>query len=280
MTITRVYTFYFYYKGKEVTLETLIEIIKRDGIRQVLLDLGGTIVDLSPKTKDKMREYVNIWGDISQDKFELAVHHEWDFRRKNAFDQAIVESVDDEHKEKEYWLSFYTSVLERLEIRAKRHNHVLSKLIDLQMAPESYDIYPFMKDLIEHLARLGIQLGLVSNSFPSSEKIFEKTGLQSKFSKVIFSHHCKRIKPNPDIYQLAIDKTILTPDKTLFIDDHKLFVSGAEKLGMQGAQICVISSRILDNRRKGKKSRESSFEEQVQYSFPFMMVPACIHIAG
>lgn len=271
MTITRVYT--FYYKGKEITIERLIEIIHHNGIRQVLLDLGGTIVDLSPKTKNKMREYVNSLGDVSQDEFELAVHNEWDFRRKNTLDQTIVETVDNDQKEKEYWLNFYASVLARLEIRSERSSHILSELIRLQMAPESYEVYPFMKDLIEELDRLGIQLDIVSNAFPSAEKIFEHTGLQSKFSTVIFSHQCKHIKPKPEIYQLAIAKTNHTPDKILFIDDYELFVNGAEKLGIQGARICVKSTKISDNRRKGNQIQGSSFTEKVQYSFPFMMIP-------
>ena len=274
MTITRVYTFYLNYKGKQITLERLIDIIHHDGIRQVLLDLGGTIVDLSPKIKDKMREHVNKLGPVSQESLEMAVHDEWDFRRKNTLEQTIVESVDNEQKEKEYWLSFFASVLSRLEIRSERSGHILSELIRLQMAPESYEVYPFMKDLIEELGILGIQLDIVSNAFPSAQKIFEHTGLQSKFSTVIFSHLCNHIKPKAEIYQLAIAKTNHTPDKILFIDDYEPFVNGAEKLGIQGAQICVKSTRISDNHRKGKQAQVSSLAEKIQYSFPFMIVPA------
>jgi 2-haloacid dehalogenase len=42
------------------------------------------------------------------------------------------------------------------------------------------------------------------------------------------------LKPDPAIYDLALDRFHVRPDEALFVDDRKINVEGAEAVGMHG----------------------------------------------
>ena len=42
------------------------------------------------------------------------------------------------------------------------------------------------------------------------------------------------MKPDPQIYRIALDKLEVKPDEAVFVDDMRTNVEAARKLGMQG----------------------------------------------
>ena len=49
----------------------------------------------------------------------------------------------------------------------------------------------------------------------------------------IFSYLVGAIKPEPEIYQILIDKYRLVPEECIFIDDREANLAAARKLGFQ-----------------------------------------------
>ena len=59
-------------------------------------------------------------------------------------------------------------------------------------------------------------------------------GLDELFETVYYSHDLKLRKPDPQIFQLVLDKEKLIPSETLFVDDMEENVEAAVALGIVG----------------------------------------------
>lgn len=53
------------------------------------------------------------------------------------------------------------------------------------------------------------------------------------FDKIYFSHEIHLRKPNVEIFKYVCDEQSLIPEKTLFIDDSKQHIIGADNFGLQ-----------------------------------------------
>jgi len=92
-----------------------------------------------------------------------------------------------------------------------------------------------MVDLIEELKQNGHQLYLLSNTngihvpfFTREYPVFEL------FSGAVYSHQAGAMKPEPAIYQTAIEKFELSPGGTIYIDDLEPNVIGGRQAGLLG----------------------------------------------
>lgn len=89
--------------------------------------------------------------------------------------------------------------------------------------------------LVEDLHAAGVPLYIISNfgaefwdQFAPTQPIFDL------FRGIIISGKEKLIKPDPAIFQLALDRYALTPADCLFIDDVPANVAGAQAAGIAG----------------------------------------------
>ena len=89
--------------------------------------------------------------------------------------------------------------------------------------------------LLPELKKQGFKLYFLSN-FPID--IFEeiKTGYYffRYFDGGVISSEVKFSKPDRRIYEILLEKYLLTPEESLFIDDIEINVRAAEGLGMKG----------------------------------------------
>lgn len=68
--------------------------------------------------------------------------------------------------------------------------------------------------------------------------------LEKVFHKTYYSHLVGRRKPNAEAFELVLKKQNLIPERTLFIDDSKQHIEGAEKLGIQ--TVHLVDKAITD----------------------------------
>lgn len=86
--------------------------------------------------------------------------------------------------------------------------------------------------LINQLQKKGVQVILMSNSIPETEKTIHKHDLQSVFDGILLSHHLNMIKPQKKFYDYAIETFSLNPEETLMIDDTKKNLIAANEVGI------------------------------------------------
>jgi putative hydrolase of the HAD superfamily len=96
--------------------------------------------------------------------------------------------------------------------------------------------YPPMIELIKDLKkRYGLKIIAVSNEARELNTYrIEQFGLASFIDFFVSSTYVHIIKPDLDIYKLALDMAQVQPAEVLYIDDMQVFVTVAESIGIKG----------------------------------------------
>jgi epoxide hydrolase-like predicted phosphatase len=92
-------------------------------------------------------------------------------------------------------------------------------------------------DIIKKLKTKGFKIALLSNA---NNSFFEKKvypiypEFKNLFDEMIVSSVVGMAKPNPDIYIHTLEKIQSKPEESVFIDDNKINVEAATRLGING----------------------------------------------
>lgn len=95
------------------------------------------------------------------------------------------------------------------------------------------------KSLIKYIAELSknYQTAILSNAGDQTRKILEETyKLDRLMDEIIISAEEGVIKPDPAIYQIAMERLNTLPEETLFVDDYMPNVLAAREFGMEAVQ--------------------------------------------
>jgi HAD superfamily hydrolase (TIGR01509 family) len=91
--------------------------------------------------------------------------------------------------------------------------------------------------LLESLRERGIKLGLVSNAFDPPDLLhrdLEQLGVAQRLDVAVFSSEVGRRKPDPLIFEQALERLGVSPDRALFVGDTVATdIAGAAALGMR-----------------------------------------------
>lgn len=190
-------------------------------IKNIIFDFGGILIDLDyGATDDRFselfgieigagRQYPEHYQQIL-DEYEMGYFSEGSFMHRL---QRTVDHVVTEREILDMWNAMLLSLpKERLEwvntLRAKYNVYLLSNTNHTH---------------IQHVHRV----------------MLPKIGIddyeQTYFDKVYYSHDVKLRKPNADIYQYVIDDLGIVPQESIFIDDNRDNVAGAQSVGLHAA---------------------------------------------
>ena len=88
------------------------------------------------------------------------------------------------------------------------------------------------RPLLEAL-RKRFTLGIISNFYGNLEIICEELGIRDYFRCIVDSNREGVIKPDPEIFQAALDRIGVAPPQALFVGDNVFRdMEGAKKMGM------------------------------------------------
>jgi putative hydrolase of the HAD superfamily len=123
---------------------------------------------------------------------------------------------------------------EALEIFAKRTGLSLDEITDLLDGRflESLAIKPETEAFLDELLRQGYRVYILSNfSKEGFEYVSAKFDFFRRVHGMVISYRVKKIKPEPEIYEILLDKYGLVPGETVFIDDTPKNLDAAELMG-------------------------------------------------
>ncbi|MBG7608194.1 MAG: HAD family phosphatase [Verrucomicrobia bacterium] len=104
-----------------------------------------------------------------------------------------------------------------------------------------------MWEAARSLAAQGHRLILFSNTNAiHCPKVFEDFPKFSLFHGSILSFEVNSIKPHPEIYQHAIDKYALVPEKTLYIDDLPANIATGNQFGFKTHQYILTNHTAFE----------------------------------
>jgi putative hydrolase of the HAD superfamily len=123
------------------------------------------------------------------------------------------------------------------------------------------EVAGFMADIWrEYLGTLNVELAdylrglrarhktaIISNSFVGAREKEEESYRFSELTEfIVYSHEVGLSKPDPRIYQLALDKLGCEPEEVVFLDDAPGCVEGAREIGMHAILFQENSQAIAE----------------------------------
>ena len=86
---------------------------------------------------------------------------------------------------------------------------------------------------LQILKERGLLLGLISNAGQDMQKTYKELGLQPYLDYYVTSHEVGYDKPQPEIFQAALQKANIKPAEAIYIgDQYELDIIGARGVGM------------------------------------------------
>jgi epoxide hydrolase-like predicted phosphatase len=76
--------------------------------------------------------------------------------------------------------------------------------------------------------------GLISNAWGDLRDFIVREKFDDAFDKLIISAEVGAAKPEPKIFQIALEQFGVKPNEAVFVDDFLINIEGCEKVGMKG----------------------------------------------
>ena len=179
-------------------------------IRAVFFDLGGVLLRTEFQApRQQLAERLGM---------------EYDDLVKIVFDSdSGIKATMGEISSEEHW----NSVMKRL----KRPASELIAIRDEFFAGDIID-----RTLLVYLRSLRgkYKTGLISNAWGDLRDYIVKEKFDDAFDKMIISAEVGAAKPEPRIFQIALEQFGVKPNEAVFVDDFLINIKGCEKVGIKG----------------------------------------------
>ena len=108
-------------------------------------------------------------------------------------------------------------------------DHHAESLYQLLIRPSSWTPYPDTAEVLRRLKELGIRTAVVSNIAFDFRSAF--TAIGAPVDEFVLSFEVGAIKPDPKIFNAALDRLGVAPERAVMVGDSEEADGGAEALG-------------------------------------------------
>lgn len=140
--------------------------------------------------------------------------------------------IQTEQKELETFIKFYTIIFEELADIEVCNNTIKAISEDTVYNDDKFVFYDDVFEFIPLFSQ-DYRLGVVSDTWPSLDRVFRSNNLRDYFSTFVMSSKLGVWKPDQLMFNTALNELNMKPDEVLFIDDSIKNVEGAMELGIQ-----------------------------------------------
>ena len=126
------------------------------------------------------------------------------------------------------------AVLEAAGVPANKELvHELNETRMKAFAENSVHLWEDSLPTLRELRARGLRTAIVSNCDHSTRPIVDELGLEREADAVVLSFEVSVAKPDPGIYQAALDALAARPEEAVFVDDQAAYCEGAEAIGIR-----------------------------------------------
>jgi putative hydrolase of the HAD superfamily len=92
------------------------------------------------------------------------------------------------------------------------------------------------RDFVEYIEMLRPEyhVGLISNAWSGLRDYITKEKIITAFDSITISAEVRAAKPEPKIFQVALDQAKVKPEEAVFVDDFQTNIIACESIGMKG----------------------------------------------
>jgi len=115
----------------------------------------------------------------------------------------------------------------------------------LELMKKPAEPLPGVRDLLGHLRRRGVPVGLASASLRQwVDATLAGLGLQDAFDATVSASEVHQSKPAPDLYLTAARQLGVSPERCLAVEDTASGIAAAKAAGMLAVQIRAASTAL------------------------------------
>lgn len=197
-------------------------------INSILFD-SGRVLNMSSTghwfMTPKFFEYVNKEKFLSIEKEKI--NNAFSNAQKYLFNEKLIK---DRKEELKHFINFYKLFSENLPELEIKNIEELAK--DIVYNTSKYVFYDDVKEVISRLKNK-YKMAVVSDAWPSLENVFIDADMKKYFETIVISTQIGTLKPDPKMYETAIEKLNVNNSEAIFIDDNINNCLGAERLGIK-----------------------------------------------
>lgn len=131
-----------------------------------------------------------------------------------------------------FWGKVYRSAFDHMGIDDGQ-GILVSALYDRFTQYSSYRLFPDALPVLEQVRAAGLKLGLISNFEAWLEGMLVDMRIAHLFDDLVISGKEGIEKPDPRIFQMALDRSGVTGSESVYVGDHpRIDAEGARKVGM------------------------------------------------
>ncbi|MGD6969077.1 HAD family hydrolase [Rossellomorea vietnamensis] len=187
-------------------------------VKVVFLDAGGVLFDTPVKGEERIRRLLKgrCYAISDIDK---------------AIEKAKMikpEFITTWSEEEAYYKTYYGAIAEEL-----KDNSLTEELLFLTHFAGHCELFPEVRGVLKKLGK-GYHLGVISNSMPSMDWVFDRLDIRKYFDSLVLSAYVKTEKPGGDIYKIALAELEARPEESIFVDDILVNIQGAKRAGIKG----------------------------------------------
>ncbi|WP_217958001.1 HAD family hydrolase [Acutalibacter muris] len=194
--------------------------------KAVFFDRDGTLVHGDPEWTAFRNRSLKEWSgrefDNSYDYFMKIFNRV----EEGDFPFAPYHTVEEELEFFRQWYLFVFDDMGITEKHSERADMLVEKLWYLKKHP-----YPETVEVLEYFMNKGYKMGVISDSAPSLEMTLEDCGLHKYFTSFTASSLVGAEKPDPIIFNAALEAQGVTAEESLYVDDYRPEADGARALG-------------------------------------------------
>ena len=193
--------------------------------KAIFFDRDGTLSKrnkLMYKIRDKY-----IGQIIQDDNFSLSPEL-WSRAWREA--EKLLPEVDTLKKEEEFWIAWYKQILSEVGFQGNV-DKVAEELNEKFPFYKILEPYPETEGVLMYFKQRGFKIGVISDTFPSLKKSIKSMGLGIYIDSYTASSLVGVMKPDPKIYNAALDSLGVKAEESIYIDDYKPEADGARAVG-------------------------------------------------
>jgi HAD superfamily hydrolase (TIGR01509 family) len=196
-------------------------------IRAVLFDYSGTLF--------RLEEDDSWFTGIQVDERAVDGHVQAELMRR--LTQPTGKSVNMDDEQYRNWVN--RDLEPHLHREAYLHvlresglpEHHAEALYDRVVDPASWTAYPDTAAVLASLKRQGLRIAVVSNIAFDVRPAFATLGVFEDVDEYVLSYEVGAIKPNPEIFETALERLGVAPEDALMVGDSEEADGGARAIG-------------------------------------------------
>ncbi len=205
-------------------------------IKAIFFDFFNTLAHYQPPRE---QVYIDVCAEHSIYVEEKAISQSLPLADAFWRDENRRQPIDERTQEQkfDFWCDYVVKALKGagVEIGQELASEILSKM---QKMKWEFKIFADVSDTLKLLKERGLILGLISNVGQDMEKTFKDLGLYPYLDFYVTSHEIGVDKPQPQIFQAALQKAKVKPEEGIYVgDQYDLDIVGARSVGMKGILI-------------------------------------------